>query len=208
MLLEGKFHRGFPAERLASSQEPKVRKDDNGFFIMSLSESAKVYFEDFYGFLEKTYDKTLRERHRIDDKLARTAREYTETIAYLRSRGVIIDLLLKNIRRFYTDGANLGVIMTPWCFGTVMLEKIEVYRDQLAKGEVQDPNIPEYPFYVIRYLDETYKTTLLELFDFPENAFQMRWQYSELLKKYSKILSNITTSLQSVLFTIKSYGTP
>ena len=45
-----------------------------------------------------------------------------------------------------------------------------------------------------------------EMFDFPETAFQMRWQYSELLKKYSNILSGITGSLQSVLTMIKAQG--
>ncbi len=66
--------------------------------------------------------------------------------------------------------------------------------------------MPDYPYYVIRYIDEIYKSVLLELFDFPEKAFEMRWQYSELLKRYSKILTNITTSLHSVLGMIKNYG--
>ncbi|MEW5994715.1 MAG: hypothetical protein AB1744_09990, partial [Candidatus Zixiibacteriota bacterium] len=104
------------------------------------------------------------------------------------------------------DGANLGVVMSPWCFGTVMLEKVETYRDRLSKGEISDSNVPDYPYYVVRYIDEIYKVTLLELFDFPEKAFQMRWQYSELLKRYSRMLTEITNSLQSVLTTIKNYG--
>ena len=204
-MLEGKYHRGFSPDRLASNNEPRIRQDDDGYFVMSLSENSKVYFEDFYLFLEKTYEKSSLERERIDKLLAVTSAEYAETLAYLQARGVIVDLLLKNIRRFYTDGANLGVVMTPWCFGTVILEKIEVYRDRLSKGEVEDPNVPDYPYYIVKYIDEIYKVSLLELFDFPEKAFQMRWQYSELLQKYSKILGNITTSLQSVLTTIKGH---
>jgi len=47
---------------------------------------------------------------------------------------------------------------------------------------------------------------LLELLDFPEEAFKMRWQYSELLKRYSGILSNITTQLQSVLANVRQLG--
>jgi len=99
------------------------------------------------------------------------------------------------------------VVMTPWCFGTVILEKVEVYRDRLSKGEVDDPNIPEYPYYVIKYMDEIYRATLLEIFGFPEQAFQMRWQYSELLKRYSKVLTDITGSLQSVIRSVKNIGT-
>ena len=94
--------------------------------------------------------------------------------------------------------------MTPWCFGTVMLEKIEAYRERVGKGEVEDPNVPDYPYYIVQYIDEINKITLLELFDFPEEAFQMRWQYSELLKKYSTILTNITGSLKSVLESIRN----
>ncbi|HVP07456.1 MAG TPA: hypothetical protein VMS71_06405, partial [Candidatus Acidoferrum sp.] len=61
-------------------------------------------------------------------------------------------------------------------------------------------------YYVIKYIDEIYKISLLELFDFPEQAFQMRWQYSELLKRYSKILNDITSSLQSVIHSVKNIG--
>jgi hypothetical protein len=205
-MLDDRYQRGFSPQRLASNSEPKIRKDDNGHFIMSLSENSKVYFDDFYKFLEMTYTKAEAEQHALKEKIEQTHNGRAETIAYYRAKGVIVDLLLRAVIKFYTDGSNLGIIMTPWCFGTVILEKIEVYRDRLAKGEVQDRNVPDYPYYVIKYIDEIYKTVLLELFDFPDNAFQMRWQYSELLKRYSKILTDITSSLQSVLMSIKNYG--
>jgi hypothetical protein len=205
-MLDGRYQRGFSLTRLASTQEPKVRKDEKGYFIMSMSENVKVYFEDYYRFLETTYVKASTERNLLTEKLQQTPVEKTETLSYYRAKGVVIDHLLRTIIKFYTDGANLGVVMTPWCFGTVMLEKVEVYRDRLSKGEVRDRNISEYPYYVIKYMDEIYKTTLLEMFDFPQKAFQMRWQYSELLKRYSKILTEITSSLQSVLMTIRNYG--
>ena len=205
-MLECKYHRGFSAERLESIPEPKVRRDEKGFYIMTLSEKSKVYFEDFYNFMEMTYEKSLQEKERIQDKIACTTVDKSELLSYYRAKSIIIDILLKTIRRFYTDGSNFGVIMTPWCFGTVMLEKVEVYRERLSKGEVQDANIVDYPYYVIRYMDEIYKSTLLELFDFPEQAFQMRWQYSELLKRYSKMLTDITSSLNSVIKSVKNIG--
>ncbi|MFZ5981277.1 MAG: hypothetical protein ACOYVF_11660 [Candidatus Zixiibacteriota bacterium] len=205
-MLECKYHRGFSTERLESIREPKVRRDEKGFYIMTLSENTKVYFEDFYTFLELTYEKALREKEIITDKIASTSENQNELRSYYRAKSVIIDLLLKTVRRFYTDGSNFGIIMTPWCFGTVMLEKIEVYRERLSRGEVSDSNIVDYPYYVIRYIDEIYKTILLEMFDFPEQAFQMRWQYSELLKRYSKVLTDITDSLQSVIKSVKNLG--
>ena len=206
-MLDGKFQRGFSPERLASGREPRVRKDEHGYYIMSLSENAKVYFEDYYLFLRTVYDRSKSEKEAIRQKLLATPVSHGETLAFYRAKSVIIDLLMRTILRFYTDGSNLGVVMTPWCFGTVVLEKVEVYRDRLSKGEVEDPNIPDYPYYVIKYVDEIYRASLLELFTFPEQAFQMRWQYSELLKRYSKILTDITGSLQSVIQSVKKIGT-
>ncbi len=203
-MLEGKFQRGFSYERLASTTEPKVRKDEGGFYIMTLSENTKVYFEDFYCFLERVYERACLERALLDEKIADTPLDHNETLAFYRARGVIIDQIKRGVIRFYADGSTFGVIMTPWCFGTVMLEKIEAYRERISRGEVEDPNIPDYPYYVVQYIDEINKITLLELFDFPEQAFQMRWQYSELLKKYSNILTSITGSLRSVLESIRN----
>lgn len=206
-MLENKYYRGFSTDRLEAGQEPRVRKDERGFYIMSMSENTKVYFDDYYGFLEATYHKALDNKDEIEGKTFGVADTNSELMAYYRARLVIIEQLLKTIRRFYTDGSNFGVIMTPWCFGTVMLEKIEVYRDRIARGDVSEPILGDYAYDVVRYMEETYKSTLLELFDFPEEAFNMRWQYSELLKRYSKMLTDITTSLQSVIKSVKSLGT-
>lgn len=205
-MLESRYQRGFSTERLESNFDPRIRKDDYGYYLMSLSESSKVYFNDYYRFLEMTYEKASNERERVQKCLADISEEYSESISYYRAKLVIIGQLLKYIRRYYTDGSNLGVIMTPWCFGTVILEKIETYRDRLSRGEVSDPNITDYPYYVVNYINEIYKVSLLELFDFPEQAFQMRWQYSELLKKYSKILTDISSSLSSVMTSIRNYN--
>lgn len=205
-MLDGRYQRGFATDRLASKQEPKVRQDERGYYIMSLSENSRVYFEDYYGFLTITYERASAARRDLDEKIASTSVDNAETLAFYHAKGVIVDLLLRTIRRFYTDGSNLGVVMTPWCFGTVVLEKVEVYRDRLSKGEVHDPNVDGYTYDVVKYMDEIYKSVLLELFDFPENAFQMRWQYSEILRRYSGILSDITTRLNSVLSTVKNFG--
>ncbi|HUV30724.1 MAG TPA: hypothetical protein VMY05_06540 [Acidobacteriota bacterium] len=206
MMLDNRYQRGFTSQRLTAMTEPRVRKDDRGYFIMSLSENTKVYFDDFYRFLETTYHHGLKEKAVLLQKIQVTPANCVETQAYYRAKAVIVDLVLRAVRRFYTDGSNFGVIMTPWCFGTVILEKIEVYRDRLSKGEVHDPNISDYPYYVVKYVDEIYKAELLTLFDFPEKAFQMRWQYSELLKRYSRVLSDITVRLNSVLQSVKNFG--
>ncbi len=206
MLLDG-TPRGFTADRLRENNEPKVKCDQGGYYVYTLNENVKVYFEDYYCFLESTEMKAQKELDRLINLITETPAERTESLAFYRGRKLILDMVLRTIRSFYSDGANLGVIMSPWCFGTVTLEKLEIYKEQVSKGEIEDSNIPEYPYFVLRYVEEIYKPTLLELFDFPEKAFSMRWQYTELLKRYSQVLTNVTASLENVLELVKKYGT-
>lgn len=206
-MLDNKFKSGFTKEYLERVNEPKVHKDDDGYFIYTLSENVKVYFDDYYNFLAAVYNKCTDMLADIDAKLDSTPDENLETVSFYRAKRSIVEITQKTARSFYTDGSNFGVIMTPWCFGTVVLEKVELFRERLARGEMDEEKIPDYAYYVIKYIDEIYKKTLLDIFDFPTEAFKMRWQYSELLKRYSKVLSNITNSLNSVLLTIKNYGT-
>jgi len=197
--------RGFPEERLAKIPEPKIKQDENGYYIVSLSEGVKVYIEEFYSFLEELWDRTIPLYQEVQSQLADTPEESMEAKAFYRSRKLIIEKVLSTIKRFYTTNDSLGVFMSPWCFGTVIMEKVEVTRDKLRNGEEIKHEVGEYPYYVVKYIEETYRKTLLDLFNFPPKAFSMRWQYSELLNRYSKTLSNITTSLQSVLLMVRSY---
>lgn len=201
------MERGFPESRLKSQPEPRVKCDDEGYYIYTLSENVKVYFDEYYQFLELLATKCQIEHDRLAAQLADCNPKRSETLSYLRARKIITELILRTVHSFYTDGNNLGIIMTPWCFGTVMLEKVEIYRDRLSRGDVEDANIPEYPYDVVRYIDEIYRVTLLEILEFPPEAFNMRWQYTELIRRYSHALSNITTSLQSILTTVKDLDT-
>ncbi len=198
--------RGFAANRFEKSVEPRVKKDDGGFYLYTLSENVKVYFDDYYAFLEQVEGRALADLADVKSKQSELGPHDHELAAYLYARRKVIEVLLRTVYDFYTEANNFGVVMTPWCFGTVVLEKVEAYRDRLSKGNANDDDLPEYTYDVVRYLDEIYRKTLLDLFAFPDKAFSMRWQYSELLKRYSKALTNITTSLQSVMMLVKSYG--
>jgi hypothetical protein len=198
--------RGFPTERLTKAVEPRVRKDEGGPFIYTVSENVKVYFDDYYKFLERVESRALEDIKDVKAKLAASGSEEEELRSYLHARKAILEVLLRTLYDFYTESKNFGVVMTPWCFGTVVLEKVEAYRDRLSRGDVKEADLPEYPYYTVRYLDEIHRKVLLDLFEFPEQAFAMRWQYSELLKRYSNALSNISSSLQSVMNLVKSYG--
>lgn len=200
------LERGFPQTRLENQREPKVKHDERGYFIMTLSENIKVYFEDYYQFLELIAGRCAAELAKLDHALATTPQDHVESLAYYRARRVVVDLVHRNVRSFYSDRHNLGVIMTPWCFGTVILEKVELMRDRISRGEVSNTDIGEYPFDVVRYIDEIKTSVLMDIFEFPPKAFAMRWQYTELIKRYSTALSNVTTSLQNILELMKNYG--
>jgi hypothetical protein len=203
-MLSNGVERGFPLKWLSAVTEPRVYKDQAGYFIYSISENVKVYFEDFYRFLEETEKKCLVELGVLNFKINRTAVECQEALSYYKARKIIVEQLLKNVCSFYCDSTNLGVIMTPWCFGTVILEKIEIYKARLSKGEAVDQNLPDFPYDVFRYLDEVYQKSLLEIFGFPPQAFAVRWQYSELLKRYSQALNEVNTSLHQILQSVKA----
>jgi hypothetical protein len=205
-MIATEMKRGFPDSRFAKGVEPRVKKDDGGNYIYTLSENVKVYFDDYYQFLEQVEQRALDAMHDVKAKQAELTPEYQELRAFLCAKKKILEVLLRTIYDYYSEANNFGVVMTPWCFGTVVLEKVEAFRDRLSQGKVEDTDIPEYSFYVVRYIDETYRKILLDIFGFPEKAFSMRWQYSELLKRYGKALNNITASLQSVMMLVKSYG--
>ena len=142
--------RGFPQERLINQSEPRIKKDERGYYIYTLSENIIVYFEEYYQFLELLAAKCHIEESRLDQQIDGCDPQRSETLSYYRARKIITKLILRTITSFYTDKTNLGVLMTPWCFGTVILEKIEIYRDRLSRGEVQDSSIPDYPYDVLR----------------------------------------------------------
>jgi hypothetical protein len=197
--------RGFPEGWLKKQKEPKVKKDERGYYIYTVNENKKVYFEDFYYFLEKTEKRCLEEMRSLGKKIDNCDLERQETLAYYNARKIIVEVILKNLNQYYEDSTTLGVIMSPWCFGTVILEKVERQKERLSRGQLLNSDLPEYPYYVLRYIDEIYKKTLLELFEFPEEAFRYRWQYTEVAKRCSKTLSSITDTLSSILSLVREY---
>jgi len=198
--------RGFPDERLKRIKEPKVKKDERGYYIYTVNEGVKVYFEDYYAFLEKAEKRCLEELKRLKEKMQRCDPKCEETSAYYCARKIIVEVVLKNVYGYYGDDSTLGVIMTPWCFGTVVLEKIEDYKERLSQGELLDVNLPQCSYSVLRYIDEIHKKTLLEIFEFPPEAFSIKWQYTEPLRRYFKVLSQLTTNLTNILLLVQEYN--
>ena len=198
--------RGFSPEILHDLKDPKVGRDPRGHYVFTLSEDVKVYFEDFYRFLEKSEKRCVEAIEELEEKIQSSPPEKGETLAYLRAKKIVSERLLDSIYRHYREDTNLGFVMSAWCFGTVVLERVEIYRGKISKGQIHDPNIPDYPYFVLRYIDEIYKVVLLDLLEFPEKAFSIRWQYSELLKRYSKVLSKVTAGLHNAMLFLTVCG--
>jgi len=198
--------RGFSNDKLRKIKEPKVKKDEGGYYLYTVNENVKVYFEDFYTFLEEVERRCLSELRSLKEKIASCDSKCEETRAYYCARKITVEVALKNVYGYYGDDSTLGVIMSPWCFGTVVLEKIENYKERLSRGEFPDINLPECPYLVLRYIDEIYKKTLLEIFKLPPEAFSLKWQYAELLKHFAKVLSNVHANLSNILSLVREYG--
>ncbi len=202
-MLSNGIKRGFPPERLKRIKEPKVHKDEGGYYIYTINENAKVYFEDYYKFLKSVEKRCLKEKEDLEKKIGECDSERLESLSYFRAKKIIVELVLKITYSFYGDSQNFAVIMSPWCLGTVILEKVETYKEIIAGGAAENPNLSENPYFVLKYLDEIYKKTLLDIFGFPQKAFKVKWQYTELLKRYSKLLSNAICGLETILLFLK-----
>ncbi|KPL01085.1 MAG: hypothetical protein AMJ91_01675 [candidate division Zixibacteria bacterium SM23_73_3] len=198
--------RGFAIQKLKKNKEPKVKEDQSGYYIYTVNEGVKVYFEDFYAFLEEVEKRCSSELRSLKEKVEDCDLRCEETRAYYCARKIIVEVILKNVYGYYGDDSSFAVIMTPWCFGTVILEKVENYKERLSRGKLPDVNLPEYPYLVLRYIDEIYKKTLLELLELPPEAFSIKWQYTELLKRFSKVFSDVYANLADIFELVTEYN--
>ena len=204
-MLDGLYDKGFKPE--TGTSDFRIQKDEKGYFVNSLSENTPVYLDAFYEFLEKAYITSMKDVEVCREKLTHMDEQAApELCGYLRARIVIQKLVIKTIVRFYAERQHIGVVMSPWCFGTVVLEKVEVHIERLRKGDIEDSDMSAYPYYALKYIEEAYKKILLETFELPPEAFAMRWQYAQMLKKYADILEDIKTSMTNVVNQVKNLG--
>jgi hypothetical protein len=195
--------RGFSTERLRKIKDPRVKRDQGGFYLHTVNENVKIYFEEFYAFLEKVEENCLDELRDLREKMLSCEKKMQETQAYYCARKIVVEIILKNVYGYYGEDSSFTVIMSPWCFGTVLLEKIINYKERLARGEIPDVNIKESPYQILRYVDEICKRTVLDMLSLPPQALQYKWQYTELLKNFTKVFSGIYENLTNILSVVR-----
>lgn len=197
--------RGFTGEKLERIKEPRVKKDERGYYVYTVNEGVRVYLEDFYSFLEGVEIACLNDLRSLKEKMLHCDPGHDETLAYYSARKIIVELILKNAYGYYGDDSSLAVVMSPWCFGTVVLEKVINYKERLSQGEIPDANLRECPYYVLRYIDEIHKRTILDMLGLSPEAFRYKWQYTELLKSFVKVFSNVHDNLANILALVREY---
>lgn len=197
--------RGFTEEKLERIKEPRVKKDEGGYYVYTVNEGVKVHIGDFYSFLEQVEIACLNDLRSLKEKMLRCDPKCDETLAYYSARKIIVEVILKNVYGYYGDDSSLAVIMSPWCFATVVLEKVINYRERLSRGAVPDVNLRESPYHVLRYIDEVHKRTILDMLGLPPEALRYKWQYTELLKSFVKVFSNVHDNLANILALVREY---
>jgi hypothetical protein len=195
--------RGFSTDKLRKIKDPRVKKDQGGHYLNTVNENVKVYFEDFYSFLEKVEENCLDELRDLREKMLTCERKMEETQAYYCARKIVVEVILKNVYGYYGEDSSFAVIMSPWCFGTVVLEKIINYKERLARGEIPDVNLQGSPYKILRYVDEICKGTILDMLRLPPEAFLYKWQYTELLKNFAKVFAGIYENLANILSAVR-----
>ncbi|NIM97074.1 MAG: hypothetical protein GTO24_02980 [candidate division Zixibacteria bacterium] len=197
--------RGFTEDKLRRTKEPTVKKDEGGYYVYTVNEGVKVYIGDFYSFLERVETDCLNDLRSLKEKMLRCDVKCDETLAYYSARKIIVEVILKNVYGYYADDSSLAVIMSPWCFGTVVLEKVMNYKERLSQGTAPDVNLRESPYHVLKYVDEIHKRTILDMLGLPPEAFRYKWQYTELLKGFVKVFSDVRDNLANILALVREY---
>ena len=78
MLTNG-LERGFSERNLRLINNPKVGQDKVGWYIYTASENIKVYFDNYYKFLETVELKCLRDVKELESKLTETKNRWLST---------------------------------------------------------------------------------------------------------------------------------
>ena len=184
MLTTGK-ERGLTKDKLATIfQNNIIAKDNNGFFLYTINENKKVYFEQFYRFLEKVEKKCQQELNTVREELDEVDKPGEEKRAYLLAKQAILIILLDRIEFHYTDKTNLESIVSEWCFGTMVYE---IVRDVDALFEYNftfEIDFGKKPALVTDKIEQICRKTLLDIFKFPDRAFDNMWQYMDLVNRF------------------------
>lgn len=153
-----------------------IGEDEGGFFLYTISEDAKVYFEEAHGFLEQSHQRCREYLAKLEEDTARAV-EDAGTLQRLQARRELARLLLNFLEDYYTTANDLSAIMSSRCYATVFLESME----ELDHAEIEDRTLP---LAVLDLIQEEASDLVLELLDLPPEALSRRWQYTELARRF------------------------
>ena len=169
--------RGLSDELLENLADQEIiGEDEGGLFLYTISEDAKVYFEEAYRFLEHSHQRCREYLVKLEEDMARRV-EDAGTLQRLQARREVARLLLDFLEDYYTTANDLEAIMSPRCYATVFLESME----ELDHTEIEDRTLP---LVVLDLIQEEAPDLMLKLLDLPPEALSKRWQYVELARRF------------------------
>jgi len=201
------LERGFDGEN--ALRNVNIKRDKGGLYVMTATENEKVYLDDFYNLLTATAKKAEMTWEELPKKLQDATGQ--EIRAYYISRRLIASLVLYTVRRFYTS-SEYEDIMTPWCFASLcrwllleeIVDKINTTNDiNNVFGSKLDH--VDNPVLIVRYIKESGKTTLREIFQLPEEVFNHDWHFMEIWRKYTISCRETEESLNRVMTELSKY---
>ena len=168
--------RGLSDELLENLADREIiGEDEGGFFLYTILEDAKVYFEEAYGFLEQSHQRCREYLAKLEEDMAKGVDD-AETLLRLQACREVARRLLDFLEDCYTNSNDLTFIMSPRCYATFFLEGTE----ELDHAEIEDRTLP---LAVLDLIREEASDLVLELLDLPPEALSKRWQYVELARR-------------------------
>jgi hypothetical protein len=153
-----------------------IGEDEGGFFLYTILEDAKVYFEEAYGFLEQSHQRCREYLAKLEEDMAKGVDD-AETLLRLQACREVARRLLDFLENCYTTTNDLTFIMSPRCYATFFLEGVE----ELDHSEIEDRTLP---LAVLDWIQEEAPDLILELLDLPPEALSKSWQYMEVARRF------------------------
>lgn len=135
-MLKNGMERGFTEQELDQLWEQEIiGRDSHGYYVHNAYENDKVYFEDYYLFLEKIEVKSLNMIESAnwsiskEDKRDKLIRLYAEKLILLK----ILDL----IQTHYSRYEGLELILSPKAFWEYAALSIESIQDSIPRSRLE-----------------------------------------------------------------------
>lgn len=160
-MLENGTERGFSQYELDQLWDQEIiGQDEEGYYVHSAYENSKVYFEDFYQFLEKIEAKCLSMIESANWSISQEDKR--DRITELYAEKLILLKVLELIRNHYGFYQGLEFIAPPQAFAQYAIWNIESIEENIPQDRLEgNRNVAE----VLEKVKEIYGDILGEILE-------------------------------------------